>query len=117
MLPSNPAQAYELMTALNTCCKLGEDTEGQEDSEMDSYKNSDINKKNDRMRKLSLDQMKTVTGGAWNFDSLTPAELKEYNDLQDLWQKAEDEQQWDIQRTIEQQINAFIDRMDAKYGA
>ena len=68
-------------------------------------------------KELNLEQMAAVSGGAWNFDTLTPEELKEYLDLQDLWQKAEDEQQWDIQTGIEKQINTFIDRMDVKYGA
>ena len=53
---------------------------------------------------------------AWDFETLTPEERREYDDLQEEWQKAEDEQRYDSQRDTEKQINDFIDRMNDKYA-
>ena len=61
--------------------------------------------------------LEQVTGGTWSFDTITPAELKKYNALQEAWEEAEMEQNWEVQGRLEKKINAFIDRMDAKYGA
>lgn len=53
---------------------------------------------------------------AWTFDTLTPEERSEYDSLQEQWQEAEMEQRYESQKEIEQRINAFIDRMNNKYG-
>jgi len=53
---------------------------------------------------------------AWTFDTLTAEERSEYDSLQEQWQEAEMEQRYESQKEIEQRINAFIDRMNNKYG-
>lgn len=68
-------------------------------------------------KELNLNDLKKITGGTWNFNTLTPEELAEYTALQDAWNEADLSQDWDLQRAIESRINAFIDRMDARYGA
>ncbi len=68
-------------------------------------------------KELSPEELGKVTGGAWTFDTLTQQELDFYNALQEAWEEAEIMHEWDKQKDIEIQINAFIDRMDVKYNA
>ena len=69
------------------------------------------------MRELRMDEIETVTGGAWNFDTLEPEELAEYEALENERLEADLNSEWTKVNEIEAQINAFIDRMDLKYGA
>ena len=69
------------------------------------------------MEKLREDLLDMVTGGTWNFNTLTPTELKEYNDLEKARIEAENIGDWGLANALEAQINAFIDRMDSIYGA
>ena len=69
------------------------------------------------MLKLDDKQLDTITGGTWNFDTITPAERDEYDALENARIEAENSGEWDQATDLEQQINAFIDRMNARYGA
>ena len=69
------------------------------------------------MTQLQIEELDQVTGEEWVFDMLTQAELNEYYWLQVAWQKAEEEENRDFQKVIEKRINAFMEKMDAKYGA
>ena len=48
---------------------------------------------------------------------MTPEELHEYNALENERLEADMAGNWTRVNEIEAQINAFIDRMDRKYGA
>ena len=69
------------------------------------------------MDKLKDELLKKVSGGAWDFSTLTPAELSEYNALEEARIQAENDGDWSKANAYEAQINAFIDRMDSIYGA
>ena len=69
------------------------------------------------MTQLQIEELDQVTGEEWVFDMLTQAELNEYYWLQVAWQKAEEEENRDFQKVIKKRINAFMEKMDAKYGA
>ena len=68
-------------------------------------------------KELRMDDLEIVTGGSWNFDTLTSEELDEYNALEDARLEADMAGDWTKVNALETQINAFIDRMDLKYGA
>ena len=68
------------------------------------------------MKNLGKELLEHVTGGAWDFDTLTPEELSEYNALEEARIDAENAGDWNTAKAMEAKINEFIDRMNSIYG-
>ena len=66
---------------------------------------------------LEHEQLEKIAGGSWDFGMLTPEERGEYDSLEDARIEAENTGDWNMANSYERRINAFIARMNARYGA
>ena len=70
-----------------------------------------IIEKKDSMKKISDEDLKDISGGAWNKDTITPKEREEFERILALLDD-EDVTAWEFWL----RYKPFAIRMDAKYG-
>ena len=64
----------------------------------------------DKRQKLSLDELKKISGGKWDYDSILDVERAEMDKIfDDLWNPS-------TQKEAGERLDQFIARMNAKYG-
>ena len=65
----------------------------------------------DKMQKLNPDDLKRISGGTWDYDTISDEERAEMDKIfDDLWEPS-------THKEAGEQLDRFIARMEAKYGA